>query len=258
MSGTRPGFRFKPEWRITLFTALMLPALCGLGLWQLQRADEKALLALAFERQQRMPPAPLSQLQESTPQQLAYRPAKLVGEFAANAYFLLDNRTRNGRIGYEVLHVFRMGEADAALVNRGWIAADASRQSLPVIPPVPGVVEITGHVYVAPGKPYLLAPQVLTDGWPKRIQAIEMALLAPAVEQALGVRSFPYPVRLDANQPGALDIAWQFINVSPAKHTGYAVQWFSMAAVLALIYLFQASNLWQVVRGNRDDGANNE
>lgn len=254
MSGTSPGFRFNPEWRITLFTALLIPALCGLGVWQLQRAEEKAALALAFEQQQRQPPAPLSQLYGKPSGQLAYLPVRVVGEFLPDTYFLLDNRTRNGRFGYEVLHVVKTAEGEAALVNRGWVPGDASRQSLPVIAPVSGPVEVTGHVYVAPGKPYMLAPQALAEGWPKRIQAVEMDLLTAAVAQALDARLFPYPVRLDASQPGALDIAWQFINVSPAKHTGYAVQWFSMAAVLALVYLLQATNLWQLVRRNRKEG----
>ncbi|MFK7975316.1 MAG: SURF1 family protein [Halioglobus sp.] len=258
MSDSRSDFRFNPEWRITLFTVLMLPALCGLGVWQLQRADEKAALALAFAQQQSMPPAPLAELQGKPDKELAYRPALLNGEYVEGAYFLLDNRTRNGRFGYEVLHIVRTNDGAAALVNRGWVRGDASRQSLPALEPLSGRFEMTGHVYVAPGKPYLLAPQVLTDGWPKRIQAVEMALLAPAVQDTVDATVFPYPIRLDANQPGALDIDWQFINVSPAKHTGYAVQWFSMAAVLALVYLFQASNLWQMLRGKQENGASDE
>ena len=43
---------------------------------------------------------------------------------------------------------------------------------------------------------------------------------------------------------------WQVVNVSPAKHRGYAVQWFSMAAVLALLYLARSTNLWQMMKGS--------
>ena len=38
-------FRFEPEWRITLFTLVLVPAMVGLGFWLLQRAGEKAILA---------------------------------------------------------------------------------------------------------------------------------------------------------------------------------------------------------------------
>ena len=43
---------FDFEWRITLFTLVLLPLLISLGFWQLQRAEEKAQLAAAFELQQ--------------------------------------------------------------------------------------------------------------------------------------------------------------------------------------------------------------
>ena len=44
---------------------------------------------------------------------------------------------------------------------------------------------------------------------------------------------------------------WQIVNVSPEKHTGYAVQWFVMAVVLGIFYILRSSNLWQLVVGIR-------
>jgi len=58
---------FDFEWRITLFTLLLLPLLISLGFWQLQREDEKRALAAAFERQQALPPAPLASLAGQSP-----------------------------------------------------------------------------------------------------------------------------------------------------------------------------------------------
>ena len=130
-------------------------------------------------------------------------------------------------------------------MNRGWLPADASRRVLPQVPDAEGEVRVTGHVYVAPGKPYLLADEAISETWPRRLQAVEMEKIAGS----LATRLFPYPVRIDEAQPGALMVDWQVINVSPDKHNGYAVQWFSMAFVLALIYLLRSSNLWQLIRG---------
>ena len=53
---------------------------------------------------------------------------------------------------------------------------------------------------------------------------------------ALGVdeeRLFPYSVRIKAGETGALAVEWKVVNTGPAKHIGYAVQWFAMSAVLA-------------------------
>ena len=42
MSGEKTGLHFDLEWRITLFTVVMVPLMFSLGLWQLQRADDQA------------------------------------------------------------------------------------------------------------------------------------------------------------------------------------------------------------------------
>ena len=238
---------FDFEWRITLFTLLFLPLLISLGFWQLQRADEKAALAAAFERQQASPPAPLPALAGQPPAQLAYRPVVLRGRYVPGRHLLLDNRTRAGRYGNEVLSVFALEDGSLALVNRGWLPADPARLALPEVPDVPGdALEVTGKVYVAPGEPYLLADESLTPAWPQRIQAVQMDKVAALLDGAM----FPYPVRIDAGESGALQADWQVVNVSPAKHRGYAVQWFSMAAVLALLYLARSTNLWQMMKGS--------
>ncbi len=109
----------------------------------------------------------------------------------------------------------------------------------PVPPPFSG----------APGAPYLLAEQQLATGWPKVIQAVEMDKLVAAV----GSELFPYPIRLDSGQAGALATDWQVVNVSPEKHHAYAVQWFTMAAVLSVFYLLRCSNLWQLLTGHREE-----
>lgn len=240
-------FRFEPEWRTTLLTLLLLPVLIGLGFWQLQRAEEKAALAASWESRRQQPPAPLDRVRDLSAGELAYLPVLVRGEFLSPEYFLLDNRIQQGRFGHEVVGVMRLAEDGMlVLVNRGWLAADPGRAVLPTVPRVTGTVSVRGHVYVPPGEPYLLAPQVLESGWPKRIQALQPELLASALDAVgRGQTLFPYSVRLDADQPGALLVDWQVVNVSAAKHRGYALQWFAMALALAIIFTVRSSNLWQ-------------
>ena len=246
------GFQFNPEWRITLFTAVMVALMVWLGLWQLQRAEEKAALATAFTQRQAQRPALLSALWDEPPAALAYVPVRLTGTFLQDEYFLLDNRISGGRFGYEVLGILQLDDdSGTVLVNRGWIAGDPSRRELPEVPRVAGQVNLTGHVYVAPGAPYLLAEQQLQAGWPKRIQAVEMDKLKPPIMAVTPGTVFPYPVRIDADGTGALRVDWKVVNVSPQKHQGYALQWFTMAAVLFVFYVLRCSNLWQLLSTSR-------
>lgn len=252
MSNGAISLRFDLEWRISLLTLLLLPALVSLGFWQLQRADEKATLSATWEQRRHQPAVPLTALDQQLPAVLAYTPVELTGRFLQDRYFLLDNRIHGGRFGYEVLGLFEQRDPDlTVLVNRGWIAGDPGRITLPEIPPVVGEVRVTGHVYVSPGSPYLLAEQILEPGWPKRIQAVEMDKLSPAAEASTGAGVYPFPVRINVAAPGALTVDWKIVNVSPEKHIGYAVQWFSLAVVLGLYYVLRNSNLWQWATQNR-------
>ena len=239
------GLGFDPEWRITLFTLLMVPLMVWLGFWQLDRAEEKAAIAVAWDQQQAQAPVPLQSLVGQAPDQLAYRPASATGRYRQSEYLLLDNRTHGGRFGYEVLGIMDLDQGGlAVLVNRGWIAGDPSRQSLPTAPVPQGRQTLRGHVYVPPGKPYLLEEQEIAAGWPKIIQAIEMDKIVPGIAEAT---LFPHVLRLDADSPSALTVNWKVVNVKPEKHRGYAVQWFTMAAVLAIFYLLRSSNIWQLL-----------
>jgi surfeit locus 1 family protein len=250
MSRVRAALKFNPEWRITLFTVVMVPVLVGLGVWQLQRAQEKAALAAAFEARRAQPPAALSELWGRSGESLAYQPVRLLGSFSPDKYFLLDNQVQHGTVGYEVLGILQLADGSGSvLVNRGWIAGDVARRTLPQVPVVTGPVAISGQVYVAPGTPFLLAEQEMDAGWPKIIQAVEMDKLVPVVMALQGDTVFPFPIRLDAGATGALTVDWQVVNMSPQKHQAYAVQWFAMAAVLVVFYLLRSSNLWQLITG---------
>ena len=241
------ALRFEPEWRITLFTLIMVPLMVSLGFWQLDRSEEKAILAADFERKQAQAPAPLLDVFDADASELAYLPVRFSGRYRPGQYFLLDNRMHEGTFGNEVLAVFELAGSDRlVLVNRGWIAADPARLRQPEVPVAEADGELAAHVYVSPGDPYLLQEQVLAEGWPKQLQAVDMEKVSAALD---GAELFPYPVRIDAGQAGALTVDWKIINVSPEKHTGYAVQWFTMAIVLAIIYLLRCSNLWQLLRG---------
>lgn len=245
------SLRFESEWRTALFVVIMVPVLAALGFWQLERAEEKMQIGAAFAQKQQMPAVGLTALSGASAEQLSYRQVKLTGEFLPERYFLLDNRMSKGRYGNEVLALFeQQNTGELVLVNRGWVAADPARLSLPEVAAVEGPVSIAGRVYVQLGKPYLLGDEPLTDAWPKRIQSLDIEKLRAALGEQ-GSRLFPYTVRIADGQPGAFYADWPVVNQSPEKHTGYAVQWFAMSFVLALLYLLRSTNLMEIVRGKR-------
>ncbi|GAB3283413.1 SURF1 family protein [Parahaliea aestuarii] len=242
--------QFDLEWRTTLFTALLLPLLIGLGFWQLERADEKRALAQTFDERRALAPADIATLWQASADELAYRPALARGEFDPRRYLLLDNRVRQGRFGYEVIALFHLGDGSgrSLLVNRGWVAGDPARRTLPRVELSTGPQVIRGTIYVAPDEPYLLGEQSLNGDWPLVVQALEAPGFAAALGARLDREVFPWSLRLGPEEPAALAAEWPLVNASPAKHTGYAVQWFCMALALVILFLLRSSNIWQWLR----------
>lgn len=250
-AATSQRLRWDADWRTTVFVVVLLPVLVGFGFWQLERALEKQAIAANWTARQQESPRPLLSLADS-PAELAYRRVHLRGHFIARRNFLLDNRIYQGRYGVEVITPLRLeGEDTVVLVNRGWIAADPSRRTLPELPVDDALQGLEGTVYVPPGEAYTLGPISDNEDWPRLVQALDV----PALAVMLDAEVFPYTVRLEPDSAAGFTIDWPLLNTSPEKHRAYAVQWFSMAAVLLMIYLWSSTNLatlWRQRRSKRE------
>ncbi|MBC6429147.1 MAG: SURF1 family protein [Cellvibrionales bacterium] len=235
-------FAWQPHWRFIALLAAMLPLTFAAGFWQLDRAEQKRDMIAAQAHAIRLPAIPLDSL--AAPEN--YRRVWVEGRWT-DALFLLDNRTRAGRVGYEVLGILRAANLPPVLVNRGWVAAGADRAALPTIQMPAGPQRIAGQLYRSPSKPLVLAPQTWADSWPERLQAIDFALL----EARLGERLYPAVLRMEPTAPGAYQATWPLPRARPAMHTGYAVQWFAIGATLLVLAVFANSNLWEWAQHRR-------
>ncbi|MGM0768260.1 MAG: SURF1 family protein [Pseudomonadota bacterium] len=228
------------DWRLLLFAGLFLPLLISLGVWQLGRAEEKQQQLQQWQQQANN----LSWPQQESRGLSEGRPVTLQGRYS-DITWLLDNRTREGIPGYEVLTVFYPLEGRPVVVNRGWIQAPRTRSELPAISSPAGTVSIAGRVAAFPEPPVLDNSDARTERWPRRVQALPRAL---AAQQEPGLATAV--VRLsDPDQPGAYRADWEPDLMGPQTHYGYAFQWFSLAAALVIL---------TVVASYRKTGANND
>jgi len=215
--------RFRPGWKMTLFTALLLPVVLSLGVWQLGRAEEKRQFEAAYlDKIGALAVAPGEAVAD-------FQRIRITGQYEAGRNFLLDNQIRDGQIGYGVVSVFRAEDGRGWLINRGFIAGDRARRSVPEISSPSGSVTLTGLVWPELGLLPVFGDNVWPTGWPKLVQRIEVARMAALFENMAAVE-----VRLEAGQPGVFAAAPTELNMPAAKHTGYAVQWFGLAAALSI------------------------
>jgi len=238
-------FEIIPDWRATALALLLLPLVISLGFWQLQRAQEKTELKELYQQRQLAGPVAI----ESLPaEELHYRAVILRGHFIDDRTLFLDNRISRGQFGYEVVMPFQLQDsAQVVLLNRGWIAGDRSRRSLPSPPPVAALgetVELLGVIYRSQGSLLRLAAEQVGNSWPRVSQSVDVEQMATALQLPL----FPHVVRLRDGGPASLRANWMVVNIEPAKHTGYAVQWFAMAVMLLIILVIVNCNIVGVVK----------
>lgn len=214
---------------MTAFVAVFLPLLASLGIWQIGRADEKRdRQELVFERLAMLPVAVPESMEG-----MEYRHVRLQGVFELNRYFLLDNQMVQGRPGYWIIASFLADDSRRWLVNRGWVQAPPVREHLPEVGWVEGPVTLTGIVWPQLGLVPLLAEDVWPETWPKRVQRMNVARMAAALDNTEAVE-----IRLEAGQPGVMKPVRLYTGVGVERHLGYAAQWFGLAIVLIVGYLF--------------------
>jgi surfeit locus 1 family protein len=230
------GFEFRPPGLpVSLLTLLLLVLLLGLGCWQLDRAAQKRQLLAQYQGQHRetalQVPADLT-----ASAALEYRAAQVQGRYDTAHQFLLDNRTRQGMAGYEVLTPLRMpGGTAAILVNRGWVPLGSSRTQLPELDLPDAAVRIEG-LLKRPARPFTLGEgEDREPGWPKVLQQVRLDLQA----EQLGYPLLPMLLLLGPEQAHGYVREWRPLpGFGPERNVGYAVQWFALAAALVLIYFF--------------------
>lgn len=216
--------------------AVVWLALIALGTWQVQRAWEKQALLAAQARARDEPP----QTSAACPAtDAALRPARVSGTFVTSDQILLDNRIRNGRAGYDVITPLRLGSGELLLVNRGWVAAGATRAQAPEAPAPAGRVTLEGQWRVPEHNPFVprRAPERVGDFW-------RSARIDPTVwSTRLGSPVCDLLLLLDADQPHGYLRGWPLMTFGPQRHYGYAAQWYGLALALAGL-VFYAWRRW--------------
>ncbi|MEE9304070.1 MAG: SURF1 family protein [Thiotrichaceae bacterium] len=234
------NYQFSPVLAPSIVVLFLFPGLISLGLWQLDRADEKKEIEANVHQAGLSDPLVLNGLavaeRGKLPQHI-YRPMVVSGSYDSKHQFLYDNRTHKGKPGYHVLSPFRLkGNKAAVLVNRGWIPFEGRRDNIQDISietseeTLKGVIKlpIKGIVLKNSGK--LTAS---LDSYPLTIQAVSLDEMA----EALGYDFLPIVIELDISANNGFIREWQPYYGSIAKHHGYAVQWFAMALVLLLLFI---------------------
>jgi surfeit locus 1 family protein len=211
---------------------LVLGILLSLGFWQLDRAAQKRALLAEYTAGGTAARLRIDAGLESV-DGLQYQPATVTGRYDRRQ-FLLDNRTHDGMVGYQVLTPLRLSRSEAGvLVNRGWIPLGGSRGQLPELPVDDQQRTVLGRIKDVSQQGFTLGEEQPRDGWPYRVLRVDTDHLS----RELGYPLLPMQLLLDPDQPDGFVRDWRPLTFGPERNTGYAVQWFALAVTLLVIYL---------------------
>ena len=233
-------YQFSPNLIPTLVTLIMLPALIALGIWQLNRADQKRLIDQGISDAQKKPPLNLNQFkfnqQAYQLNQEIYRSAILSGHFDNKKHYLLDNRTYKGKAGFHVLTPYIFNDArhikHAVLINRGWVPVKGDRTQIPNVSINDDDSQIRGRIK-AINKALVLSDTETSSSFPMIIQSLSLDKRGKELNYPL----LPIIIELDSSQNNGFTRDWKPYYGSVDRHIAYALQWFAMAIVLIVLFI---------------------
>lgn len=240
---SRFRYRFTPHWSMCLLALLSITLFVGLGLWQLHRAEEKRLILareIAFKDR-----TPRLWQGEGVPPE-AFERVHVQGMFLPHTLFL-DNQMHAHHVGYHVISVLDIGTDQVVLIDRGWVPAGETRSTLPDITTPTEQLTLSGRAYYPLGKSWVLGSGIeIKQATRAVIESLDFQLVSQFLHKAV----YPFIIRLDEKNQAGYVRSWVAVSMPPARHVGYAFQWFAFALVVLIIFIALNIRKYEKINSN--------
>ncbi len=228
------------RWLPATLLVLFGTALCvRLGIWQLDRLDQRRAFNAQFESMRALPALDLNRDKIESIGEMEWRAVEVNGTYDFENQVAIRNQVHGDQYGYHLMTPL-LFDGEAVLVDRGWIPADGNsapsdwRKYNEV-----GEVNVSGQIRLEQSKP---AFGGVADALPENGARLEIWNNADVARIA---SQLPYPVLPVYIQPdaNAADTAPPIpfqpeIELTEGSHFGYALQWFTFATILFVGYPF--------------------
>jgi surfeit locus 1 family protein len=229
----------------TVVVVLLAGLFVGLGLWQLDRLQQRQAENAVGLARSTADPIDLEEMLRTSQDDLdslEYRAVVVTGEYDPDEEILIRSQIALGQAGFHVITPLVTGEGQAVLVNRGWVPLGMDEPPVGASP-APGAQEVTGFVRLSATRPPLGAEEpeghlgVMNRVDIERVGEQVPYSLAPVYVVAVGETEEQLPIPVDPPD---------FTDQGP--HLAYAIQWFAFA-VIGLV------GFWSLLRRNRGQGS---
>lgn len=215
----------------TLWSALGLLLLLGLGTWQVQRLGWKEGLIAQRNAALAAAPAPLPRTLDEA-RALEFHPVRAQGQFLNDHELYLNAQSLRGDQGFHVIAPFRLDDGTILLVDRGFVPTDRQSPATRAAGEIAGPTTLIGLLRL-PEPPGWFTPanEPQKNSW--------FSIDLPAMAAAASVGN-ALPFYIDAGKapnPGGWPLGGQTITDLPNNHLQYAITWYALAAALVVVYI---------------------
>jgi surfeit locus 1 family protein len=153
----------------------------------------------------------------------------------------LDNRQMQGRPGFFVCTPLQLEPGGSVvLVQRGWVPRTfEARTQLPPVHTPPGLVQVHGRLALPPSRLLDFGRGATAPGSSRIRQNLDLAAFRAETRLPLA----DWTVQQTGPASEGLLRDWPPVALGIEKHYGYALQWFGLSGLIALLYVW-----FQIVR----------
>jgi len=224
----------------TLLAIIAVGVLVRLGTWQLDRLAQRRVGNARVIAQQQAEPLSLDGTTlDADLLNMEYRTVNVTGKYDFTQQVVLRNQVWGNELGIHLLTPLSIsGTNKTVLVDRGWIPQEDAKPDKRSKYDEPGVVTVRGVIRRPQSKPDFggvpdppLAPgQTRLDAWNiVNLERISQQVSDPSLPAYIQQSPEANPAHPPYRSEPQLDL-------TEGPHFGYALQWFTFAAILAIGY----------------------
>jgi surfeit locus 1 family protein len=233
------SFAREPKWILShLFVLLLVVAMIGAGIWQLDRLQEKKDRNALITARQDEPVEEIDQIVTADQPtdvggDVRFREATATGTYDEAAQVLVRNRSFEEAPGSWVLTPLVLEDGTVLIVNRGWVPVTGNLPVPPDSAPPSGEVTVKGLLEESQARGSF-GP---TDPSGEVLDTLSRVDLERYQEQIDG-DLFPVWLQLDEQDPPQGDRPTMLDppELTEGPHLGYAVQWFTFTTIALIGY----------------------
>ena len=216
--------------KILIFAIIFVPITISLGLWQIERANEKKVIISNYDKL--LVSTPIA-LQKEQPLE-NWQPIETVGAYQ-DLVIYEDNAINRGKAGFKIYHLFQNGDGTFIFVHRGFIERNLIKNNLPRIDTPVGKKNIKGTTLFKQNNTFV---KNIEESDIRIIQEFNTSVLIERFPILKDRYLHPFLFNLDVRDADKFQPIEKPVNMTATKHIGYAIQWFGLCAALIILTIY--------------------